>query len=138
MRKSMIATLLAVTLLGAQATGSFAQNAPAGGMEGMPGMEAGGAKGAMPMGGMMMMMDMMMPMMASMPMGGAMPMAGGVMPMAGMDMGAMPAASATPAAVTGQAVPAGVEQKLDLLLTTLEAMTARLDALEAAAAAAAN
>ena len=42
MRKSMIATLLAVTLLGAQATESFAQSAPAGGMEGMPGMEAGG------------------------------------------------------------------------------------------------
>ena len=131
MRKSMIATLLAVTLLGAQATGSFAQSAPAGGMEGMPGMEAGSTGGAMPMGGMMM-MPMMMPMMV--PMMGGMPMGGGAMPMAGMDMGAMPAAGATPAAAVGQAVPAGVEQKLDLLLTNLEAITARLDKLEAAAA----
>ncbi len=132
MRKSMIATLLAVTLLGAQATESFAQSAPAGGMEGMPGMEAGSTGGAMPMGGMMM-MPMMMPMMV--PMMGGMPMGGGAMPMTGLDMGAMPAAGATPAAAAvGQAVPAGVEQKLDLLLTTLEAITARLDKLEAAAA----
>lgn len=123
MRKLTLSTMLAAVLLASTGVASFAQTAPApadGGMAGMQGMGdmagmqgmAGG--GAMPMGnmGMMPMMMAMMPMM---------------MPMGGGSMAGMPGAPAM--AQTGDQ--AGLDAKLNLLISSIETLTARIDALEA-------
>jgi hypothetical protein len=85
-----------------------------GDMAAMPGMSGGGA---MPMGdmGMMPMMMAMMPMM---------------MPMGGGSMAGMPGAPAM--AQAGNQ--AGLDAKLNLLISSIETLTARIDALEAKAA----
>ena len=85
------------------------------GMSGMQGMSGGGA---MPMGnmGMMPMMMTMMPMMMPMP-----------MPMGGGAMAGMP--SAPTMAQPGDQ--AGLDTKLNLLITSIETLTKRIDALEA-------
>ena len=138
MRKTTIAATLSIILLGAGGTAAFAAHdanpAPDGmtDMQGMPGMEGMAdpqgmtnmqgmpmAAGAMPMQGMMSMMMGMMPTMAMMPMGGQ--------PMAGTTGMAAPAAAP-------QAVPAGLEEKLDLLINSIDSLTARIEALEAPAA----
>ena len=131
MRKLTIVTTLSAALLSGAGTIAFAghgQEAAVDGMatmEGMEGMAAGeGATSMQGMGMMPMMMSMMeqmpmmMGMMAMMPMGGQP--AGG---MAGMDT--MPP---TPAAV-----PAGLDAKLDLLITSIDSLTARIEKLEAPA-----
>lgn len=130
MRKLTLSTMLAALLLASTGVTAFAQDATApadgamagmAGMEEMPGMAGGGAMagmsggGTMPMGDMMGMMPMMMAMM--------MPMDGGAMP-------AMPGAPAM--AQTGDQ--AGLETKLNLLISSIETLTARIDALEANAA----
>ena len=137
MRKTTLTTILSLILLGAGSTASFAghpEHPTAEGMAGMEGMAniegmasaegmaAGG--GAMPMKGMGM-MPMMMGMMEMMPMMGMMPMGG--KPMAGM-------AGMADTAAAPQAVPAGLEAKLDLLITSIDSLTARIEALEAPAA----
>lgn len=128
MRKLILSTTLAAILLASTGVASFAQGTtpPAGGgmagmdgMASMPGM-AGGASGmsgggAMPMGDMGM-MPMMMAMM--MPMGGGAP--------AGM-------AGAPAMAQSGDQ--AGLETKLNLLISSIETLTARINALEATKAA---
>ena len=139
MRKMTFAATFSIVLLGAAGTAAFAAhdaNPAADGpanMQDMPGMEGMAdpqgmtnmqgmpmAGGAMPMQGMMpMMMGMMMPMMAMMPMGGQ--------PMAGTTGMAAPAA-------TPEAVPAGLAEKLDLLINSIDSLTARIEALEAPAA----
>ena len=131
MRKTTIAATLSIILLSAGTTASFAghpEHASAegmAGMEGMTNMEGMPAEdGAMSMKGMGM-MPMMMGMMEMMPMMGMMPMGG--KPMAGMD--AMADTAAAP-----QAVPAGLEAKLDLLITSIDSLTARIEKLEAPAA----
>ena len=137
MRKTTLAATLSIIQLSAGTTASFAahpENPSADGMagmegmtnmEGMAGMEGIPAEGgAMPMKGMGM-MPMMMGMMEMMPMMGMMPMGG--KPMAGMD--GMADTAAAP-----QAVPAGLEAKLDLLITSIDSLTARIEALEAPAA----
>ena len=134
MRKITIAATLSIVLLGGAGTGVFAAHGkePAvegkagmegmtnmDGMAGMEGMPAEG--GAMPMQGMGM-MPIMMGMMEMMPMMGMMPMGGQpTSAMAGM-------ADTAPAP---QAVPPGLEQKLDLLITSIDSLTARIEALEA-------
>ena len=139
MRKLTIVTTLSIALLSGAGTIAFAAHgkelavdgmANMEGMAGMEGMAVG--DGAMPMQGMGMMpmmmgmmekMPMMMGMMAMMPMGGQP--AGA---MAGMDtMAPAPAAAAA-------AVPAGLEAKLDLLITSIDSLTARIEKLEAPAA----
>lgn len=143
MRKMTVAATLSIVLLGAAGTAVFAghgeEPAAAGmagmegmtdmegmaGMDGMAGMEGMPAEGgAMPMKGMGM-MPMMMGMMEMMPMMGMMPMGG--KPMAGM-------ADMADTAAAPQAVPAGLEAKLDLLITSIDSLTARIEALEAPAA----
>ena len=131
MRKIKIAATLSIVLLGAAGTAVFAAHGeePAAesmaGMEGMAGMDGMPAEGgAMPMNGMGM-MPMMMGMMEMMPMMGMMPMGG--TPMAGM-------AGMADTAAAPQAVPAGLEAKLDLLITIFDSLTARVEALEAPAA----
>ena len=126
MRKMTIAATLSIVLLGAAGTAVFAAHGeePAAesmaGMEGMAGMDGMPAEGgAMPMNGMGM-MPMMMGMMEMMPMMGMMPMA---------EMDGMADTAAAP-----QAVPAGLEAKLDLLITSIDSLTARIEALEAPAA----
>ena len=125
MRKTTIAATLSIILLGAAGTAAFAAhdaNPAADGpanMQGMPGMEGmADTQGMTNMQGMPMMMGMM-PMMAMMPMGGQ--------PMAGTTGMAAPAAAP-------QAVPAGLEEKLDLLINSIDSLTARIEALEAPAA----
>ena len=125
MRKTTIAATLSIILLGAGGTAVFAAHdanpAPDGmtDMQGMPGMEGmADTQGMTNMQGMPMMMGMM-PMMAMMPMGGQ--------PMAGTTGMAAPAAAP-------QAVPAGLEEKLDLLINSIDSLTARIEALEAPAA----
>lgn len=122
MRKMTIAANLSVVLLGAAGTAVFAAHGEEPAAESMAGMEGMPAEGAgMPMKGMGM-MPMMMGMMEMMPMMGMMPMGG--KPMAGMaDTAAAP-----------QVVPAGLEAKLDLLITSIDSLTARIEALEAPAA----
>ena len=125
MRKMTIAANLSVVLLGAAGTAVFAAHGEEPAAESMAGMEGMPAEGAgMPMKGMGM-MPMMMGMMEMMPMMGMMPMGG--KPMVGMD--GMADTSAAP-----QAVPAGLEAKLDLLITSIDSLTARIEALEAPAA----
>ena len=138
MRKTTFAVTCSIILLGAAGTAAFAAhdaNPAADGpanMQDMPGMEGMAdpqgmttmqgmpmAGGAMPMQGMMPMMMGMMPMMAMMPMGGQ--------PMAGTTGMAAPAA-------TPEAVPAGLAEKLDLLIASIDSLTARIEALEAPAA----
>ena len=138
MRKLTLSITLATVLLASASAASFAQTvtAPAdgntAGMQGMSGMQgmagqagmrgqagmqgqAGG--GAMPMGnmGMMPMMMAMMPMM---------------MPMGSGSMAGMPAAPTM--AQTGDQ--AGIDAKLNLLITSIETLTKRIDALEAKSA----
>ena len=132
MRKLTLSITLATVLLASASAASFAQTvtAPAdGNTAGMPGMsgmqgmagqagmqgQAGG--GAMPMGnmGMMPMMMAMMPMM---------------MPMGSGSMAGMPAAPTM--AQTGDQ--AGIDAKLNLLITSIETLTKRIDALEAKSA----
>lgn len=137
MRKTTIATTLSIVLLGAAGNGVLAAHGeePAAGgmvgmvgMDGMAGMEGMPAEGgAMPMTGMGM-MPMMMGMMEMMPMMGMM----GMMPMGGKPMAGMDGMADTAAAP--QAVPAGLEAKLDLLITSIDSLTARIEALEAPAA----
>ena len=128
MRRLTIFTTLSISLLSGAGTIAYAGHgkepavdgmATMEGMTGMEGMAAG--DGAMPMKGMSM-MPMMMGMMEKMPMMGMMPMggkpAGG---MAGMD-------NMAPAAV-----PAGLEAKLDLLINSVDSLTARIEKLEAPA-----
>lgn len=130
MRKLTLSATLAALFLASTSVTSFAQDATApadgamagmAGMEDMPGMAGGGTMagmsggGAMPMGDMMGMMPMMMAMM--------MPMDGGAMP-------AMPGAPAM--AQTGNQ--AGIDAKLNLLISSIETLTTRIDALEANAA----
>ena len=143
MRKVTIAATLSALISGVAGTAVFAahDNQPAAdgmanmdGMTGTEDMAAGG--GAMPMAGMMPMMMGMMPMMAMMPMmpmggqsmtptgGQSMTPTGGQQPMAGMD-GTAPAP---------EAVPAGLEAKLDLLINSIDSLTARIERLEAPAA----
>lgn len=130
MRKLILSTTLAAILLATTGVASFAQDATApaaggmAGMEGMasmPGMAGGSASGmagggAMPMGDMGM-MPMMMAMMMPMPMGG-----GAAAGMAGAP------------AMAPSANQAGLETKLNLLISSIETLTARLNALEAKAA----
>ena len=134
MRKLTIVTTLSIAVLSTAGTIAFAGHdkepavdgmatmegtANMQGTAGMEGMAAG--ENAMPMKGMSM-MPMMMGMMEKMPMMGMMPMggqpAGG---MAGMD-------NMAPAAV-----PAGLEAKLDLLINSVDSLTARIKKLEAPA-----
>lgn len=126
MRKLTLSTTLAAVLLASTGMASFAQTAPApadGGMAGMQGMgdmagmQGMSGGGAMPMGnmGMMPMMMAMMPMM---------------MPMGGGSMAGMPGAPAM--AQSGDQ--AGIDAKLNLLISSIETLTARIDALEANAA----
>lgn len=127
MRKLTLSTALAAVLLAATGVASFAQTAPApadGGTAGMQGMAGMGDMAAMPGmsgGGAMPMGDMgMMPMMMAM-----MPMM-----MGGGSMAGMPAAPAM--AQTGDQ--AGLDAKLNLLISSIETLTARIDALEAKSA----
>ena len=117
MCKLTLSTTLAAVLLASTGLASFAQTATApadGGMAGMsdkagmPGMSGGAA---MPMGNMG-----MMPMMMAM-----------MMPMGGGSMAGMPSAPAM--AQTGDQ--AGLDTKLNLLISSIETLTARIDALEA-------
>ena len=132
MRKTIIAASLSIVVLGMAGIAAFAQtsNTPANGQAGMDGMAPGGA---MPMPGMAMMsmMQGMMPMMQ-----GMMPMMMGMMPMkmplAGQPM-AGPGGMANTAAAP-PAVPADLEQKLDLLIKNIDSLTARIQKLEAPAA----
>lgn len=122
MRKLTLSIALASILLASTGVASFAQgtSAPANAgmdeMANMPGMASGGAAGmsggAMPMGdmGMMpMMMAMMMP----------------------MDGGAPAGMAGAPAKAADQA---GLETKLNLLISSIETLTTRINALEAKAA----
>ena len=139
MRKTTFAATLSIILLGAGGTAAFAAHdanpAPDGmtdmqgmgntqdmgdmnGMANMQGMPM--AAGAMPMQGMMPMMMGMMPMMM------------GMMPMGGQAMAGTTGMAAPDAAP--QAVPAGLEEKLDLLINSIDSLTARIEALEAPAA----
>ena len=151
MRKVTIAATLSALISGVAGTAVFAahDNQPAAdgmanmdGMTGMEDMAAGG--GAMPMAGMMPMMMGMMPMMAMMPM---MPMGGqSMMPMGGQSMtptggqsmtptgGQQPMAGMDGTAPAPEAVPAGLEAKLDLLINSIDSLTARIERLEAPAA----
>ena len=143
MRKVTIAATLSALISGVAGTAVFAahDNQPAAdgmanmdGMTGMEDMAAGG--GAMPMAGMMPMMMGMMPMMAMMPM---MPMGGQSMtPMGGQSMtptgGQQPMAGMDGTAPAPEAVPAGLEAKLDLLINSIDSLTARIERLEAPAA----
>jgi hypothetical protein len=129
MRKLTISTTLAAVLLASTGVASFAQTVPApadGGTAGMQGMAGMGDMAAMPGmsgGGAMPMGDMgMMPMMMAM-----MPM---MMPMGGGSMAGMPGAPAM--AQAGNQ--AGLDAKLNLLISSIETLTARIDALEAKAA----
>ena len=143
MRKLTIAATLSALISGMAGTAVFAahDNQPAAdgmanmdGMTGTEDMAAGG--GAMPMAGMMPMMMGMMPMMAMMPM---MPMGGQSMtPMGGQSMtptgGQQPMAGMDGTAPAPEAVPAGLEAKLDLLINSIDSLTARIERLEAPAA----
>ena len=143
MRKLTIAATLSALISGMAGTAVFAahDNQPAAdgmanmdGMTGTEDMAAGG--GAMPMAGMMPMMMGMMPMMAMMPM---MPMGGQSMtPMGGQSMtptgGQQPMAGMDGMAPAPEAVPAGLEAKLDLLINSIDSLTARIERLEAPAA----
>ena len=90
--------------------------APMDGMSGMKGMAAGGD--AMPMKGMGM-MPMTMGMMEMMPM---------------MQMGKQPMAGMAATTAAPQAIPPGLEKKLDLLINSIDSLTARIEKLEAPAA----
>ena len=141
MRKLTIVTTLFIALLSGAGTIVFAAHgeepavdgmatmegmAGTEGMAGMEGMVAG--DGAMPMKGMSM-MPMMMGMMEKMPMMmGMMPM----MPMGGQPAGGM--AGMDTMAPAPAAVPAGLEAKLDLLITSIDSLTARIEKLEASVA----
>ena len=148
MRKTTIATTLSIILLGSAGTAAFAAHpdhlaangmANMEGMAGMDGMAAGGsampmngmAGMPMPMQGMMPMMQGMMPMMQGMMpmMMGMMPM---MMPMGGQPMAGMAGMESTAAAP--EAVPAGLEEKLNLLINSIDVLTARIEKLEAPAA----
>ena len=123
MRKATIAATLSIIMLGAAGTAAFSAHPDHPAAEGMANMEGmtnmDGT--AMPMQGMMPMMQGMMPMMM-----GMMPM---MMPMGGQPMAGMADPAAAP-----QAVPAGLEQKLDLLIRSIDSLTARIEKLEAPAA----
>lgn len=128
MRKLIHSTALAAILLASTGVASFAQGttAPAaGGMAGMDGMAsmpgmAGGGTSGMSGGGAMPMGDMgMMPMMMAM----MMPMGGGA-----------PAGMAGAPAMAQPGDQAGLETKLNLLISSIETLTARINALEAKAA----
>ena len=141
MRKLSIFTTLSIALLSIAGTIAFAGHGkePAvdgmstmDGMAGMEGMAAG--EGAMPMQGMGMgMMPMMMGMMEKMPMMMGMM---AMMPMGGQPAGAMAGIDtmAPAPAAAAAAVPAGLEAKLDLLITSIDSLTARIEKLEAPAA----
>ena len=137
MRKTTLTPILSLILLGAGSTASFAghpEHPTAEGMAGMEGMAniegmasaegmaAGG--GAMPMKGMGM-MPMMMGMMEMMP-------TLAMMPMGGQSMSGMTDMANTGAAP--QAVSAGLEAKLDLLINSIDSLTARIEKLETPAA----
>ena len=132
MRKTTFAATLSIILLGAGGTAAFAAhdaNPAADGpanMQGMPGMEGmADPQGMTNMQG--------MPMAAgAMPMQGMMPMMMGMMPMGGQAMAGTTGMAAPDAAP--QAVPAGLEEKLDLLINSIDSLTARIEALEAPAA----
>ena len=141
MRKTTIATTLSIILLGSAGTAAFAAHpdhlaangmANMEGMAGMDGMAAGGS--AMPMNGMA---GMPMPMQGMMPMMmGMMPMMMGMMPMM-MPMGGQPMAGMAgmeSTAAAPEAVPAGLEEKLNLLINSIDVLTARIEKLEAPAA----
>lgn len=132
MRKLILSTTLAAILLASTGMASFAQDATApaagGGMAGMdgmasmPGMAAGGGTAGMSGGGAMPMGDMgMMPMMMAMMM---------PMPMGGGAAAGMPGAPA----MAPSADQAGLETKLNLLISSIETLTTRINALEAKAA----
>ena len=140
MRKLTIVTTVFIALLSGAGTIVFAAHgqepavdgmatmegmAGTDGMAGMEGMVAG--EGAMPMQGMGM-MPMMMGMMEKMPMMMSMM---GMMPMGGQPAGAM--AGMDTMAPAPAAVPAGLEAKLDLLITSIDSLTARIEKLEAPA-----
>ena len=137
MRKLTIVTTLSIALLSGGGTIAFAAHGKEPAVAGMAGMEdmAGTAgmegmaadDGAMPMKGMSM-MAMMMGMMERMPMMGMMAM----MPMGGQPAGGMAGMDDT--APPPAAVPAGLEAKLDLLINSIDSLTARIEALEAPAA----
>ena len=130
MRKATIAATLSIIMLGAAGTAAFSAHPDHPAAEGMANMEGmtnmDGT--AMPMQGMMPMMQGMMPMMQ-----GMMPMMMGMMPMM-MPMGGQPMAGMADPAAAPQAVPAGLEQKLDLLISSIDSLTARIEKLEAPAA----
>ena len=140
MRKATIAATLSIIMLGAAGTAAFSAHPDHPAAEGMANMEGmtnmDGT--AMPMQGMMPMMQGMMPMMQGMMpmMMGMMPMMMGMMPMM-MPMGGQPMAGtagmeSTPAAP--QTAPAGLEEKLNLLINSIDVLTARIEKLEAPAA----
>ena len=137
MRKLTIVTTLSIALLSGAGTIAFAAHGkePAvdgmANMEGMAGMEGMAAgDGAMPMQGMGM-MPMMMGMMEKMPMMMGMM---AMMPMGGQPAGAMAGMDTMAPAPAAAAVPAGLEAKLDLLITSIDSLTARIEKLEAPAA----
>ena len=133
MRKATIAATLSIIMLGAAGTAAFSAHPDHPAAEGMANMEGmtnmDGT--AMPMQGMMPMMQGMMPMMQGMMpmMMGMMPM---MMPMGGQPMAGMAGMESTAAAP--QAVPAGLEEKLNLLINSIDVLTARIEKLEAPAA----
>ena len=145
MRKLTIVTTLFIALLSGAGTIVFAAHgeepavdgmatmegmAGTEGMAGMEGMVAG--DGAMPMKGMSM-MPMMMGMMENMPMMGMMGMMGmmAMMPTGGQPDGGM--AGMDTMAPAPAAVPAGLDAKLDLLIKSIDSLTARIEKLEAPA-----
>ena len=130
MRKLTLSTTLAAVLLALAGVASFAQTAiapadsNAAGMQGMsdmPGMSGAAGNGAMPMSkmGMMPMMMAMMPMM---------------MPMGAGSMAGMPGAPVMAPAMAQTADQAGIDAKLNLLITSIETLTKRIAALEAKSA----
>ena len=132
MRKTTIAATLSIILLGAGGTAAFAAHDANPAPDGMTDMQ--GMGNTQDMGDMNGMANMQgMPMAAgAMPMQGMMPMMMGMMPMGGQAMAGTTGMAAPDAAP--QAVPAGLEEKLDLLINSIDSLTARIEALEAPAA----
>ena len=133
MRKLTIVTTLSIALLSGAGTIAFAAHGKEPAVEGMAGMEGMAAgDGAMPMTSMGM-MPMMMGMMENMPMMGMMGMMGmmAMMPTGGQPDGGM--AGMDTMAPAPAAVPAGLDAKLDLLIKSIDSLTARIEKLEAPA-----
>ena len=132
MRKTTFAATLSIILLGAGGTAAFAAHDANPAPDGMTDMQ--GMGNTQDMGDMNGMANMQgMPMAAgAMPMQGMMPMMMGMMPMGGQAMAGTTGMAAPDAAP--QAVPAGLEEKLDLLINSIDSLTARIEALEAPAA----